>query len=429
MSRNNFLEVKMKVLVVNAGSSSLKYQLLNTETKEVLGKGICERIGMEGSLIDHKKGDGEKRIKKEIEMKDHSIATEIVVSMLTDKEYGCISDMSEIEAVGHRVVHGGPYFFESCLVTDEVLETIRKCIEFAPLHNPAHIMGIEGCKKVMPSVPQVAVFDTAFHQTMEPEVYTYALPMSIIENDHVRRYGMHGTSHKFVSIEMNKVLGRTDTKLVTCHIGNGSSISAVKNGKCVDTSMGFTPLDGVEMGTRCGSIDPAIVPYLMKKHNISVDEISDFLNKKCGFLGVSEYSSDSRDIEAAILGKFNEELKTCPKTEEEKARVSKNSKLAAEILAYQIKKYIGSYAAAMNGLDAIVFTAGMGENNPELRQRVCTDMEYLGIKIDNELNAKTLRQSNTVELSTPDSKVKVYVLPTNEELMIAFDTEKVVSSK
>lgn len=419
----------MKVLVVNAGSSSLKYQLLNTETKEVLGKGICERIGMEGSLIDHKKGDGEKRIKKEIEMKDHSIATEIVVSMLTDKEYGCISDMSEIEAVGHRVVHGGPYFFESCLVTDEVLETIRKCIEFAPLHNPAHIMGIEGCKKVMPSVPQVAVFDTAFHQTMEPEVYTYALPMSIIENDHVRRYGMHGTSHKFVSIEMNKVLGRTDTKLVTCHIGNGSSISAVKNGKCFDTSMGFTPLDGVEMGTRCGAIDPAIVPYLMKKHNISVDEISDFLNKKCGFLGVSEYSSDSRDIEAAILGKFNEELKTCPKTEEEKARVSKNSKLAAEILAYQIKKYIGSYAAAMNGLDAVVFTAGMGENNPELRERVCTDMEYLGIKIDNELNAKTLRQSNTVELSTPYSKVKVYVLPTNEELMIAFDTEKVVSSK
>lgn len=419
----------MKVLVVNAGSSSLKYQLLNTETKAVLGKGICERIGMEGSLIDHKKGDGEKRIKKEIPMKDHSVATEIVVNMLTDKEYGCISDMSEIEAVGHRVVHGGPYFFESCLVTDEVLETIRKCIEFAPLHNPAHIMGIEGCKKVMPNVPQVAVFDTAFHQTMTPDVYTYALPMEIIEKDHVRRYGAHGTSHKFVSIEMNKILGREDTNLVTCHIGNGSSISAVKNGKCFDTSMGFTPLDGVEMGTRCGSIDPAIVPYIMKKHNISVDEISDFMNKKCGFLGVSEYSSDSRDIEAAILGNFNEELKTCPKTEEEKARVSKNSKLAAEILAYQVKKYIGSYAAAMNGLDAIVFTAGMGENNPELRERVCADMEFLGIKIDNELNAKTLRQPNTIELSTPDSKVKVYVLPTNEELMIAIDTEKVVTSK
>ncbi len=419
----------MKVLVVNAGSSSLKYQLLNTETKEVLGKGICERIGMSGSLIDHKQGDGVKRIKKEIPMPDHSVATEIVVSMLTDKEYGCISNMDEIEAVGHRVVHGGPYFFESCLVTDEVLETIRKCIEFAPLHNPAHIMGIEGCRKVMPNVPQVVVFDTAFHQTMAPEAYTYALPMEIIEKDHVRRYGAHGTSHKFVSREMNKILGRDDTKIITCHIGNGSSISAVKNGKVVDTSMGFTPLDGVEMGTRCGSIDPAIVPYIMKKHNIDVDHIADFMNKKCGFLGVSEYSSDSRDIEAAIRGEFNEELPNCPTTDEEKARVTKNAKLAAEILAYQVKKYIGSYSAAMNGLDAIVFTAGMGENNPELRERVCKDMEYFGIKIDFDLNAKTLRQPNIVELSTPDSKVKVYVLPTNEELMIAMDTEKVVSGK
>ena len=415
----------MKVLVVNAGSSSLKYQLLNTETKEVLGKGICERIGMEGSLIDHKKGEGEKRIKKEIPMKDHSVATEIVVSMLTDKEYGCISDMSEIEAVGHRVVHGSTYFFDSCLVTDEVLDAIKKCIEFAPLHNPANLMGIEGCTKVMPNVPQVAVFDTAFHQTMAPAAYTYALPMKIVEEG-VRRYGMHGTSHKFVSIEMNKILGTTNTKIVTCHIGNGSSISAVKDGKCVDTTMGFTPLDGVEMGTRCGSIDPAIVPYLMKKLDMSADEISDYLNKKCGFLGVSEYSSDSRDIEGAIRGEFNEKLSTCPKTEEEKARITRNSKLAAEILAYQVKKYIGSYAASMNGLDAIVFTAGMGENNPELRERVCADMDFFGIKIDKELNAKTLRQPNTVELSTPDSKVKVYVLPTNEELMIAIDTENVV---
>ena len=418
----------MKVLVVNAGSSSLKYQLLNTETKEVLGKGICERIGMEGSLIEHKTGDGSKKVTKEIPMKDHSVATEIVVGMLTDKEYGCISDMSEIEAVGHRVVHGGTYFFDSCLVTDEVLEAIKKCIEFAPLHNPANLMGIDGCTKVMPNVPQVAVFDTAFHQTMPAEAYTYALPMKLVE-DGIRRYGMHGTSHKFVSIEMNKILGRTDTKLITCHIGNGSSISAVKNGKCVDTTMGFTPLDGVEMGTRCGSIDPAIVPYIMKKYNMDVDTVTDFMNKKCGFLGVSEYSSDSRDIEAAILGKFNEKLGTCPKTDDEKARVSKNSKLAAEILAYQVKKYIGSYAASMNGLDAIVFTAGMGENNPELRERACADMEYLGIKIDKELNAKTLRQPNTVKISTPDSKVDVYVLPTNEELMIAIDTEKVVLSK
>ena len=416
----------MKVLVVNAGSSSLKYQLMDTVTKDVLGKGICERIGMEGSLITHKVGD--KKVEQEIAMPDHAVATEIVVNFLTDKDYGCIDSMDEIEAVGHRVVHGGTYFFDSCLVNEEVIEAIKKCIEFAPLHNPANLMGIEGCTKVMPNVPQVAVFDTAFHQTMEPKAYTYALPMKVVESG-VRRYGMHGTSHKFVSIEMNKILGSTNTKIITCHIGNGSSISAVKDGKCVDTTMGFTPLDGVEMGTRCGSIDPAIVPFLMKKYNIGVDEISDYLNKKCGFLGVSEYSSDSRDIEGAIRGEFNEKLSTCPTTEEGKARVSKNSKLAAEILAYQVKKYIGSYAASMNGLDAVVFTAGMGENNTELRERVCTDMEYFGIKLDNEKNAKTFRQSDIVEISTPDSKVKVYVLPTNEELMIAMDTEAVVNNK
>ena len=419
----------MKVLVVNAGSSSLKYQLMNTETKEVLGKGICERIGMEGSLIDHKLGDGSKKIKKEIPMPNHSVATEIVVNMLTDAEYGCIASMDEIDAIGHRVVHGSSYFFDSCIINDEVIDVIDKCSEFAPLHNPAHIMGIKACQSVMPSVPQVAVFDTAFHQTMPAEAYTYPLPMSIIENDGVRRYGMHGTSHKFVSQEMNKILNKKDSKIITCHIGNGSSISAVRDGKCLDTSMGFTPLAGVEMGTRCGSIDPAIVPYIMKKHNIGVDEISDFLNKKCGLLGVTEYSSDSRDIEAAILGNFNEDLKTCPTTEEGKARVSKNCKLAAEILAYQVKQYIGSYTAAMNGLDAVVFTAGMGENNTELRERVCRNMEFFGIELDNEKNAKTFRQSDIVEISTPNSRVKVYVLPTNEELMIAMDTERLVSGK
>lgn len=415
----------MKVLVVNAGSSSLKYQLMDTVTEEVLAKGICERIGLAGSLIDHKKGSD--RVKVETPMKDHSIATEIVVKMLTDKEHGCISSMDEIEAVGHRVVHGGPYFFESCLVTPDVVDTLKKCVEFAPLHTLAHIMGIEGCTKVMPNVPQVLVFDTAFHQTMGPEAYTYPLPMNMIENDHIRRYGAHGTSHRFVSAEMNKILGRTDTKIITCHIGNGSSISAVKNGKVVDTSMGFTPLDGVEMGTRCGSIDPAIVPFIMKKHNIGVDEIADFMNKKCGFLGVSEYSSDSRDIEDAIVGKFNEKLPSCPKTEEEKTRITKNSKLAADILSYQIKKYIGSYTAAMNGLDALVFTAGMGENNPQLRERTCENMEYFGIKLNKELNAVTLRQPNIVDLSAPDSKVKIYLIPTNEELMIAKDTEAIVS--
>ena len=419
----------MIVLVVNAGSSSLKYQLMDTTTEEVLGKGICERIGMTGSLIEHKKADGSK-IKKELPMKDHSVATEIVVNMLTDKENGCISSMDEIEAVGHRVVHGGPYISESCLVTEDVMNTIEKCIEFAPLHNPAHIMGIKGCQKVMPNTPQVAVFDTAFHQTMEPKAYTYALPIKMVEEDNIRRYGAHGTSHRFVANEMIKILGnKKDSKIITCHIGNGSSISAVRDGKVVDTSMGFTPLDGVEMGTRCGSIDPAIVPYIMKKYDISVDKITDFMNKKCGFIGVSGYSSDSRDIEAAILGNFNEELDTCPKTEEEKQIVKKHAQLAADILAFQVKKYIGSYSAIMNGLDAIVFTAGMGENNPELRERVCRDMDFYGIDIDFELNSKTLRQPNIVELSTPKSKVKVYVLPTNEELMIARDTESIVSSK
>ena len=419
----------MKVLVVNAGSSSLKYQLMDTASGDVLGKGICERIGMAGSLIEHKKADGSK-VKKEIPMPDHSIATEIVVEMLTDKENGCISSMDEIEAVGHRIVHGGPYISESSLVTDEVLDIIEKCSEFAPLHNPAHIMGIKGCIKAMPNTPQVAVFDTAFHQTMEPKAYTYALPIKMVEEDHIRRYGAHGTSHRFVANEMIKILGnKKDSKIVTCHIGNGSSISAVRDGKVVDTSMGFTPLDGVEMGTRCGSIDPAIVPYIMKKYNISVDEITDFMNKKCGFLGVSDYSSDSRDIEAAILGNFNDELPGAPKTEEEKAIVTKHAQLAADILAFQVKKYIGSYSAIMNGLDAIVFTAGMGENNPELRERVCRDMEFYGIDIDFELNAKTLRQPNIVELSTPKSKVKVYVLPTNEELMIARDTEAIVNKK
>lgn len=419
----------MKVLVVNAGSSSLKYQLMDTATEEVLGKGICERIGMSGSLIEHKKADGTK-IKKEVAMPDHSIATEIVVAMLTDKNDGCISSMNEIEAVGHRVVHGGPYVSESCLVTDEVLEIIEKCVEFAPLHNPAHIMGIKGCQKVMPNTPQVVVFDTAFHQTMEPKAYTYALPIKMVEEDHIRRYGAHGTSHRFVANEMIKILGgKPDSKIITCHIGNGSSISAVRDGKVVDTSMGFTPLDGVEMGTRCGSIDPAIVPYIMKKYNISVDEITDFMNKKCGFLGVSGYSSDSRDIEAAILGKFDESISTCPKTDAEKEATTRHAQLAADILAFQVKKYIGSYSAIMNGLDAIVFTAGMGENNPELRERVCRDMEFYGIDIDFELNAKTLRQPNIVELSTPKSKVKVYVLPTNEELMIARDTEAIVSKK
>ena len=400
----------MKVLVVNAGSSSLKYQLFDTATESVLAKGICERIGIDGR-IEHRKGENGEKHKVEIPMKDHAVATEVVIKYLTDPELGVISDMNEIEGVGHRIVHGGPYFFESVLLNDEVLAKLELCRDFAPLHTGPHIMGIQGCLAVMPDKPQVLVFDTAFHQTMPPQAYMYGISWDMYEKYHIRRYGAHGTSHRFVAREMAKLLDKPleDTKIVTCHIGNGASISAVKGGKCIDTSMGFTPLDGVIMGTRCGSIDPAIVPYIMEKEGFTPAEMSEYMNKKCGFLGISGISSDSRDIEAAIL------------------EGNERAYIAASTLAYQCKKYIGSYAAAMNGLDAVVWTAGMGENNPELRDRACADMEYYGIKIDRELNAKTHHQPNTVELSTPDSKVKVYVLPTNEELMIASDTEEIVN--
>ena len=400
----------MKVLVVNAGSSSLKYQLFDTATDNVLAKGICERIGIDGK-ITHKLPSGAK-FQEDISMPDHAVATEIVLRYLTGKETGCIKDVSEIEAIGHRVVHGGTYFTESALVTPEVIEKLKKCVDLAPLHTPAHIMGIEGCTAAMPGVPQVIVIDTAFHQTMPPQAYTYALPYEMCEKYSIRRFGAHGTSHRYVSGEMCKILGRVEgTKIVTCHIGNGSSISAVKDGKCIDTSMGMTPLAGVMMGTRCGDIDPAVVTYVMKKTGKTPDEMSDFMNKECGFLGLSGISSDSRDIEAAIL------------KDDERAY------LTATTLAYQVKKFIGAYAAAMNGLDAVVFTAGMGENNPELRERACADMEYLGIKLNTDVNAKAHHQSDIVELSTPDSKVKVYLIPTNEELMIASDTERIVKDQ
>ena len=400
----------MKVLVVNAGSSSLKYQLFDTATDNVLAKGICERIGIDGK-ITHKLPSGAK-FQEDISMPDHAVATEIVLRYLTGKETGCIKDVSEIEAIGHRVVHGGTYFTESALVTPEVIEKLRNCVDLAPLHTPAHIMGIEGCTAAMPGVPQVIVIDTAFHQTMPPQAYTYALPYEMCEKYSIRRFGAHGTSHRYVSGEMCKILGRVEgTKIVTCHIGNGSSISAVKDGKCIDTSMGMTPLAGVMMGTRCGDIDPAVVTYVMKKTGKTPDEMSDFMNKECGFLGLSGISSDSRDIEAAIL------------------KGDDRAYLTATTLAYQVKKFIGAYAAAMNGLDAVVFTAGMGENNPELRERACANMDYLGIKLNTEVNAKAHHQSDIVELSTPDSKVKVYLIPTNEELMIASDTERIVKEQ
>ena len=399
----------MKVLVVNAGSSSLKYQLFDTVTSTVLAKGLCERIGIDGSRIVHKTtGKGE--YVKEMPLPDHSAATQLVVDTMLDSEVGCLSSVSEIEAIGHRVVHGGAYFTESVLVNDEVMAILDKCVSYAPLHTPAHIMGIKGCMAIMPNVPEVLVFDTAFHQTMSEEVYMYGISYDMYEKYQIRRYGAHGTSHRYVSAEMIKLLGGNaeGTKIVTCHIGNGSSITAVKDGKCFDTSMGFTPLDGIMMGTRCGAIDPAIVPYIMEKENMTPKEAESYFNKKCGFLGISGISSDSRDIEKA-MDEGNE-----------------RAKLAYDMLCYQIKKFVGSYSAAMGGLDAIVFTAGIGEHAPYIRAKALEGLEYLGVKIDAERN--TFGHSSTpVQVSADDSRVKVYMIPTNEELVIAQDTEAIVS--
>jgi len=397
----------MNVLVVNAGSSSLKYQLLDTKTDEVMAKGICERIGIDGR-IDHKLPDG-RRIKKDIDMPNHAVAMQVLVNTLTDAEIGCIKSMDEISAVGHRVVHGGDFFSGSVKVTDEVIANLEKCRDLAPLHTGPALMGIAGCTEVMKDVPQVLVFDTAFHQTMPDYAYMYPIPYQYYEKYKIRRYGFHGTSHRYVSAEMTKILGKVEgTKIITCHLGNGSSITAVKDGKSIDTTMGFTPLDGLEMGTRSGAIDPAIVCFLMEKENLSTAEMSNLLNKQSGLLGISELSSDSRDIEDAI------------------AHGNEKAILADEIMCYQIKKYIGSYAAAMGGVDAVVFTAGLGENNAALRSHVCADMKFLGIELDEEVNEKAVRQSNIVKISKDSSPVQVYVIPTNEELVIARDTAALI---
>ncbi len=402
----------MNVLVVNAGSSSLKYQLFDTNTEKVLAKGNCERIG-DGGIFTHKLPDKpELNINKEpIEMKNHAEATKIVVKYLTDPKHGVISSMDEIEAVGHRIVHGGAFLKESVLVNDEVLKKLEGCLDLAPLHTAAHLMGIHGCLEVMKDTPQVLVMDTAFHSTMPEEAYTFPIPKELAEKYHIRRYGFHGTSHRYVSGIMADILGAKEaSKIVTCHIGNGSSVAAVKDGKVIDTSMGFTPLDGLIMGTRCGAIDPAIVPFLMEKENISPAEMNDFLNKKCGFLGVSGISGDCREIEEGYIN--NDPV--CVKT--------------FNILAYEIKKFVGSYTAAMNGLDAIVFTAGIGENTPIIRSLACKNMEYYGIKLDEEKNAAAHHSSENLEISAPDSKVKIYVIPTNEELVIARDTEAIAKA-
>ena len=399
----------MKVLVINAGSSSLKYQLINTDNEIVLAKGNCERIGIDGSRIIHKT-TGKSEYVKETPLADHSAAMKLLVETLVDAEVGCVSSTDEIEAIGHRVVHGGQYFANSVLLSDEVLDAVEKCIVYAPLHNPAHIMGIKGCLDAMPATPQVLVFDTAFHQTMSKEAYTYGILYDMYEEYGIRRYGMHGTSHRYVSGEMIKLMGGNPdgTKIVTCHIGNGSSIAAVKDGKCVDTSMGFTPLDGILMGTRCGSIDPAIVPFIMEKKGYTPSEMDNYMNKKCGFAGISGVGSDSRDVERAMK------------------EGNERAKLAFDMLCYQIKKFIGSYAAAMGGINGIVFTAGIGEHTPYIRENALSGLEYLGVKLDKERN--TFGHSNDpVKLSADDSSVLIYMIPTNEELVIARDTAKIVS--
>ena len=400
----------MKILVINAGSSSLKYQLIDMDNESVLAKGNCEQIGDKSTFTHKVPADESKNIKAlPCEMPDHATAIQVVIKTLTSKENGVIGSMDEIDAVGHRVLHGAEKFSGSVLVTDEVEEAIKECFEWGPLHNPANLTGIKACQEIMKGVPQVAVFDTGFHQTMPDYAYMYALPYEYYEKYGIRRYGFHGTSHRFVSKKAIELLGNPDhSKIVTCHLGNGSSISAVVDGKCFDTTMGVTPLEGIMMGTRCGSIDPAIVPIIMKKENLTPDQIDKVMNKQSGMLGLCG-TSDNRTIEARA------------KEGDERA------KLIESMLCHQLTKYIGGYAAAMGGVDAVVFTGGIGENNPQYRDRVCDKLAFMGAKIDYDYN-DTLKHGKEGEISTPDSKIKIYVICTNEELMIARDTKDIVSA-
>ena len=398
----------MNILVINAGSSSLKYQLLNPETQEVLAKGLCERIGIDGKFTY--KPTGKEAVKEaDVAMPTHSEAIQAVLNALVDPANGVIASMDEIGAVGHRVVHGGEKFASSVLITDEVMAAIEECNPLAPLHNPANIIGIKACQALMPNTPMVAVFDTAFHQTMPPVAYTYALPYEYYEQDKVRRYGFHGTSHKYVSQRAAAMLGKPieELKLISCHLGNGSSVTAINGGKSVDTSMGFTPLAGLPMGTRCGDIDAGILEYLMNKHGYNIDEMLSILNKKSGVLGISGVSSDFRDLEAAAL------------------QGNQRAQLALDSFDYNVKKLIGAYAAAMGGVDAIIFTAGVGENGPDTRANVVSGLEYMGVKLDAEKNNT---RGKEVDVATDDSKVRVLVIPTNEELMIAMDTAAIVKA-
>ena len=399
----------MNILVINAGSSSLKYQLLNPENGELLAKGLCERIGIDGKFTYKPQVEGKKVLDAiDVAMPTHSEAIQAVMNALVDPENGVVASMAEIDAVGHRVVHGGEAFNKSVLITDEVMKALEECIPLAPLHNPANITGINACTAVMGAdVPQVAVFDTAFHQTMPAKAYMYALPYEYYENDRVRRYGFHGTSHKYVAGRAAAMLGKKpeEVKLISCHLGNGSSIAAVDGGKSVDTTMGFTPLAGLPMGTRAGDLDAGILEFLMNKYGMSIKEMVSILNKKSGMEGISGVSSDFRDLENAGADGNDRAL------------------LAREKFAYEVKKYVGGYAAAMGGADAIIFTAGVGENDKCIRAAVCEGLEYMGVKLDAEANNQ---RGKELVLSTEDSKVKVLLIPTNEELMIAMDTATIV---
>ncbi len=399
----------MNVLVINAGSSSLKYQLLNTTTQGVLAKGLCERIGIDGKFVYE--AEGKDKLKKDVAMPTHSEAIKTLLDTLVDKEVGVIGDVSEIDAVGHRVVHGGEAFAKSVLITDDVMKALKDCVPLAPLHNPANIIGIEACVATFgKEKPQVAVFDTAFHQTMPAKAYTYALPKKFYQEDSVRRYGFHGTSHKYVSGRVAAMMGKPleSLKVISCHLGNGSSIAAISGGQSVDTTMGFTPLAGLAMGTRCGDIDAGIMEYLMKKHNIPMDEMMNILNKQSGVMGISGVSSDFRDLEDAA------------------AKNDTAAQLALDMFEYQVSKYIGAYAAAMGGVDAVIFTAGVGENGVDTRANIVKNLGFMGIAIDPEKN--NVRGKET-DLSTASATVKTFLIPTNEELVIAMDTDGIVSGK
>ncbi len=399
----------MKILVINAGSSSLKYQLIDMDTENVMAKGLCERIGIEGSKLTHTP-DGCDKVVVEKDMPNHAVAIKLVLDALTDKNHGVIADMSEISAVGHRLVHGGEFFSGSVLITDEVKNVMEECNPLAPLHNPANLTGVAACEEAMPGVPNVGVFDTAFHQTMPAKSYMYAIPYEYYEKHKIRKYGFHGTSHNYVSHRVAEIVGKPieELKIITCHLGNGSSIAAVDGGKVLDTSMGLTPLDGLVMGTRSGSIDPAIIPFLAKNEGLTVEEIDSILNKKSGVFGVSGVSSDFRDLDTAA------------------AEGNERAALALEMFIHSVKGYIGRYASIMGGVDVVTFAGGVGENSIDTRAKILEGLEFMGIKID---TLKNKVRGEEAEISTQDSKVKVYVVPTDEEMTIARDTKKIVEGK